>query len=346
MDSVLKKRIIKYCLIILAVVLVGIAIAVLTRVPVPAQTQRMIALYTRNKPYAQVSVAYISPDGVSTKTFTHNGKKHESSNTDYEIGAITNTFTGAMIARAVLAGDISLETPASEILPLPSGAYSPTVGELVTHTSGYADYVPAKFGGGNNPWSGITNFDILYDMANFELLSEPPFVYSYSDFGSAAAGAVLGDLYSEDYYRILNDFVHLDLGLKNTYVTVDRLQMPKNGWKWMQTDAYIAPFGLTSNMTDMVSYVRMYLNGGMDYLNLAVAPLKEINNETDAGYFWDIDRESGYIFQSGETDHYSAYIIMDPDSGCAAIVLSNYKNDKYGSAGDIARAVLEAHGQF
>ena len=339
-----KKKTLRYLLIILAVILAGIASAMLSRVVIPSDVDKMISLYTRNKPGAEITVAYISPDGAKIRAFGHNGKEIDVPEREYEIGSVTKTFTGALVANAVSQGRLSLDTVLGDVLPLPSGAYNPTVREIVTHTSAYSNHEPAKYGKKSNPASGITDFDVLYDMANFEPDSEPPYIYSYSDFGSAVAGIMLGDVYGKDYYTLLNDFVHLELGLKNTHVTISR--PAANELRWLPTDAYIASSGLTSTITDMVSYTRMVLNGGIDSLDNAIKPLKEVNADTSVAYFWGTDNATGTASHSGETAHYASQILLDKNNGCAVVVLSNYGNDEYGSVPQIARAVLEAHGQY
>ena len=60
--------------------------------------------------------------------------------TVYEIGSITKTFTAALLAREVLAGRLTLETPVSRLPPdfeIPSrGGHEITLGELGTQHSG------------------------------------------------------------------------------------------------------------------------------------------------------------------------------------------------------------------
>src|ERR1700730_13914703 len=58
-------------------------------------------------------------------------------NTVYEIGSITKTFTGTLLARAVLSGRVTLDTPVARLLPdfkIPSrGGREITLGDLATH---------------------------------------------------------------------------------------------------------------------------------------------------------------------------------------------------------------------
>ncbi len=336
-----KKKIIIYSLILLAVILAGVLTAVLTKVSIPPLAQLRIALYTRNKPYAEVSVAVITPEGTDIRTYGHDGRMLEPSDRQYEIGAVTKTFTGALAARAVIRGEVSLSQDVSQFLPVSPGAYTPTLKDLVTHTSAYGPYMPEGGGKNGNPYSGINDFDVLYAMNGYKLTYEAPYIYSYSDFGTAAVGIMLGDLYREDFCTVLNDFVHLDLGLRNTTVCLDTPL--KNGWKWLPNDAYIASFGLVSTIQDMAQYVKQYLNGGTDYLDLSIIPLKEINEDSSIGYFWAVSK-SGLVGHGGETEHYSSQIYMDPVRGTAVIVLSNYGTDKYGSVRDIAEAIIRENG--
>jgi D-alanyl-D-alanine-carboxypeptidase/D-alanyl-D-alanine-endopeptidase len=60
--------------------------------------------------------------------------------TVYEIGSLTKTFTATALARAVLAGRVTLDTPVAQLLPsfkIPSrGGKEITLGELATQHSG------------------------------------------------------------------------------------------------------------------------------------------------------------------------------------------------------------------
>ena len=60
--------------------------------------------------------------------------------TVYEIGSVTKTFTATLLARAVLSGRVTLDTPVARLLPdfkIPSrGGREITLGDLATHHSG------------------------------------------------------------------------------------------------------------------------------------------------------------------------------------------------------------------
>ena len=59
----------------------------------------------------------------------------------YEIGSITKTFTGTLLAKYVYEEKMSLEDSISKYVDgLDGNAYYPTIKRLATHTSGYGYY--------------------------------------------------------------------------------------------------------------------------------------------------------------------------------------------------------------
>ena len=337
-----QKRLLIFALITAAVLALGICIAVFTRVPIPAGAENQIRVYTRNKPKAEVTVAVITPEGTDITAYGHDGVKIPVPDRAYEIGDITKTFTGAIAAKAVVDGKLSPNERVSEILPMSRAVYSPTVFELLTHSSAYSDYAPEirhRILTGSNPYSGITAMDLLTQMHSFKLTYEPPYLYSYSDFGTAAAGAVISQVYDVDFYSILTIFAQEELGLRHTWVSLER--STDNGWIWKNTDAYLASDGLTSTIGDMVAYAKLYLSGEPDYLNLAAEPMVEINAEYSSGYQWNISNTGSFIWHDGETGHYASCLLIDREKHVAVVLLSNYANDRFGNIRDIAFAYYD-----
>lgn len=331
-----KRRRIIFALITVLVLTLGICIAVLTRVPIPMGVEKQLRIYSRNKPEAEITVAVITPEGTEIKAYGHDGVQIPVPDRLYEIGDITKTFTGAIAAKAVEDGKLSPNERVSEILPLSRAVYSPTVFELLTHSSAYSVYAPGVDKtalSGQNPFAGISANDLVSQMRSFKLTSEPPYLYSSSDFGTAAAAAAVSQAYDVDFYSILTIFAREELGLSHTFIALEK--SVDHGWVWNNTDAYIASKGLTSTVGDMVAYARLYLNGEQEYLSLASQPMVEINAEYSSGYFWNVLNTGSVIWHDGETGHYASFLLIDRDRHLALVLLSNYGNDRYGSIRDI-----------
>ena len=331
-----QKRTLIFSLILVLVLTLGICIAVFTKVPIPLGTENQLRVYSRNKPDAEITVAVITPEGTDISAYGHDGVRIPVPDRLYEIGDITKTFTGAIAARAVTDGKLSPNERVLDILPLSRAVYSPTVFELLTHSSAYADFAPGIGSSsltGKNPYAGISVNNLVSQMHSFKLTSEPPYLYSYSNFGTAAAAAVISQTYDVDFYSILTIFAQEELGLRHTFVALEK-NAPQ-GWVWNNTDAYIASDGLTSTIGDMVAYARLYLNGEQEYLSLATQPMVEINAENSSGYFWHVSTDGDRFWHDGETGHYASFLLIDRDRHLAVIILSNYGNDRFGNIRDI-----------
>lgn len=339
-----KKRLIIAILCMLAAAGAAVAVALLTPARLVSGAENKIALYTRNKPEAELTVAVVTADDVTIRAYGHDGKEISVPDRYYELGPVTRTFTGAVTAKAVEDGVLNLQSPVSSFLTLASGTYCPMVQDLLTHSSAYADYAPGvSLSKKTNPYSGITGTDIVSDMSSFILKYPAPYLYADSDFGVAALSTVLAKAYNVDYYSILTLFIRNALGLENTYVAVEGTIA--DGWQWNYDDAYIADLGLTSNISDMTEYVRILLAEPNAFIHRACDALYEVNADLHTGYFWNISPKDWILSQSGSTGHYAAAVSVDKNRGIGVVVLSNYADDRYGTAGEIADAVLQEAGE-
>ena len=313
----MKRRIILYSVSILAVIAIFALTALFTRPGIPSTSEEKIALYTRNKPHVQLTVAVVTTDGQEVHTYGHDGKEIDVTDEQYAIGTITRSFTGALAAKAISEGKISLTSKVGDYITLAPGTYEPTIYELLTHTSGYGDY----------RLYGSAETAVIKAIEDFRLNTQPPFGYSESDIGVAVMGIVLSSVYEKPFDELMFDFISQELGMENTSIMVG------------YNNAYAASTGLSSNVTDMISYVRHYLSHDNDYLRRATVPLAEINKETSIGYLWKVS-DTGILATDGGGSESAGKLLIDRPHGTAIIVLSNYGNDKYGDVTDIATALL------
>ena len=105
--------------------------------------------------------------------------------TVYEIGSITKTFTATLLAQAVLAGRVTLDTPVAQLLPdfkIPSRSGKEiTFGQLGDQHSGLprlpSNLLPKD---GDDPYADYDATKLKAFLAGYELPRDPGASYEYS----------------------------------------------------------------------------------------------------------------------------------------------------------------------
>ena len=157
--------------------------------------------------------------------------------------------------------------------------------------------------------------------------------FKYSNFGFAVVGAVLEEVYDEDYNILMDSYIKKDLGLKHTRLSEGSGDLP-NGWDWSESDAYLPAGALLSNVSDMMTYAKMQMLETPTYLSIAHKSLAIINASSssnqkmgifmdDAGAGWIMDQKNGIIWHNGATGNYNCYLGFDQERQIAVVVLSN-----------------------
>ena len=126
--------------------------------------------------------------------------------TVYEIGSVTKTFTGTLLARAVLSGRVTLDTPVARLLPdfkIPSrGGREITLGDLATHHSGLPprplNMLPKDQA---NPFADYDTAKLKAFLAHYELPRDPGAAFEYSDVGFGLLGHALAQLGAHELWR-------------------------------------------------------------------------------------------------------------------------------------------------
>jgi CubicO group peptidase (beta-lactamase class C family) len=301
--------------------------------------EEMLAYTTKDNKDAVITVGIIQNGKMLYNMYGENGVILPPEEYTYEIGSITKTFTTSLLCKAINEGRISLEDSIDKYLNLPKKDYYPTIKRLVTHTSGYKGYYFEKpmisnFLQGKNDFNGISE-EIIVERLGKINLDNRDYSFKYSNFGIATLGAVLEQIYDEDYSTLMNDYIIENLGLTNTKIS-DGSGDLKNYWEWSESDAYMPAGALLSNITDMMKYVQIQMVEKPEYLSIAHDALAEVNATTatykkmgiymDAvGTGWMIDNENGITWHNGGTGNYNSYIGFNKENQIGVVILSNLK---------------------
>jgi CubicO group peptidase (beta-lactamase class C family) len=299
--------------------------------------EEMLTYTTKNKKKAIIAIGVIKNGKSSCTMYGENNTVLNQAEHTYEIGSLTKTFTASLLFKAICEGKISLEDSIDKYLDLPAKDYYPTIKRLITHTSGYKRHyfesqMISNFFHGGNDFYKISKAHLIGRIGNINL-DDKDYAFKYSNFGVSVVGAVLSEIYDENYTSLINAHINAELGLNNTKIS-DGSGDLGHYWVWDANDAYMSAGALTSTIEDMLKYAQLQMDGIPEYLSGTHKTLAEVNatSKTFAkmnihidslGAAWVIDKHNNIIWHSGGTGNYNCYLGFDPKNQIAVVVLSN-----------------------
>jgi D-alanyl-D-alanine carboxypeptidase len=225
---------------------------------------------------------------------SQNGQVPMTKDTPIYIASITKLYTATAIMRLYEKGALSLDDPMARYLPeeLIRGIhvykgkdYSPkiTIKQLLSHTSGIADYYSERPEGGKSlfellleepkrSWTVEQTIERARDdlRPNFE----PGTDASYSDTNFQLLGKIVEAITGKPLYIVYQDFIFRPLGLKHTWLVgypepqiapsaapAEVFYKDKNITKTRSNGAYWADGGIVSTAEEMIIFLKA-LNEG------------------------------------------------------------------------------------
>jgi len=264
-------------------------------------------------------------------------------NSVFEIGSISKTFTGILLAEMVIKGDLNLDDPLQSLLP--DGVTAPTKNgetiklfQLSNHTSSLPR-LPDNMSPANpaNPYADYSEKQ-LYDFLNgYELTRDIGSKYEYSNYAAGLLGHVLASKRKMTYEELMVDVIAKPLGMENTRVVFTH-QMKKNlamgHSNGLEVENWDLPTvagagAIRSTAVDMLKYLAA--NMGIEKSSLYPAmQLAHKNSRSEdsnpiVGLGWHTMEQDGVqiIWHNGGTGGYRTFagFIKGGDKG--VVVLSN-----------------------
>jgi D-alanyl-D-alanine-carboxypeptidase/D-alanyl-D-alanine-endopeptidase len=269
------------------------------------------------------------------------GGKAPDGDTVYEIGSITKTFTGMLLAQAVLAGRAALDTPVAQLLPdfrIPSrGGKDITLGGLATQHSGLPR-LPANLSPADpaNPYADYDAAKLKAFLAEYELPRDPGATYEYSNLGFGLLGYALAQSEHATYASLVDEGILKPLGMTMSGISFtdamrahlapghDNSGKPVKNWDL--GDAMAGAGALRSTANDMLRYLKASM--GVDRSPLAAAmtlaqqPRSDVGKSGRIGLAWMITNK-GLVWHSGGTGGYRSYLGFSADKRRGVVILSN-----------------------
>jgi CubicO group peptidase (beta-lactamase class C family) len=279
----------------------------------------------------------------------------------FEIGSITKTFTGLILAQMIEQRKVKLDEPVRLLLP-PATVAKPagpeiTLLDLVTQHSGLPR-MPDNFHPANpkNPYADYHAANLYAYMAKHGVAKPAHTDFLYSNLGFGLLGQALANRAHETYGELLRKEVTGPLHLKETTIALTAAEktrliqghnaqhQPAPGW---DLDAFAGAGAIRSTAADMLAYLKANLDP--DALHGTLKPAMAMSHEPRAGalpgmrvaFAWLYKTEAGTYWHNGGTGGYSSFAFFNPKDGYAAIVLFNTTIGEKGSFADLLGVHLE-----
>ncbi len=272
------------------------------------------------------------------------GKEAMDENAIFEIGSISKTFTGLLLAEMVMRGKLELDDPIQQYLP--QGIKAPKrdgnsirLVHLSNHTSGLprmpTNFAPADY---LNPFKDYLAEDMYQFLNGYKLTRDIGSSYEYSNLATGLLGHLLATAYKTTYESLLTSIITEPLGLEHTGITQVIGPLAKGyagseevpNWDFSSLQGAGA---IRSSASDMMRYLeanmglietKLYPAMRLAHANSGAA---DINPIVGLGWHTLIYDEKEIIWHNGATGGYTSFMgwIKGTDQG--VVVLNNSKEN-------------------
>jgi CubicO group peptidase (beta-lactamase class C family) len=282
----------------------------------------------------------------------------------FEIGSVTKTFTGLILAQLIEQGKVHLDQPVRELLPAgtvpkPDGQEISLL-DLVTQHSGLPR-MPDNFNPADpsNPYADYHTADLYRYIAQHAVAKPTDAPFLYSNLGFGLLGQALSNRAGLSYAQLLQQEITTPLGLKDTVVSLSPQQRSRfiqgHTVKYRDTgpwdlDSLAGAGAIRSTADDLLTYLEENLHpdklplsksasSNARTLPNAIKLSHELLNTALPGmhiaFAWLQVDSNGSYWHDGGTGGYTSFVFFNPQEDYAAVVLVNRTLSTRGSLADL-----------
>jgi serine-type D-Ala-D-Ala carboxypeptidase/endopeptidase len=303
--------------------------------------------------HAGVTIGVISHG--QRNIFTYGTAKPDSV---FEIGSISKTFTGLILAQMVEQKSVQLSEPVRDLLP-PGTVAKPATGPEITlldlsdQHSGLPrmpdNFAPAD---PSNPYADYDTKRLYAYISAHGVALPPDAPFGYSNLGVGLLGSALANRAKLSYSDLLHLQITGPLSMNDTAITLtpsmrarfieghDAAHNPAHAW---DLDALAGAGGIRSTAADMLTYLEAQLHPDKLPASTTSTPQgktlpaalyasqtthADVASGTTIALNWFHIETTDSYWHNGGTGGYSSYALFSPGDDYALIVLFNTAGDK------------------
>lgn len=291
-----------------------------------------------------------------------NGKK-PNGNTVYEIGSITKTYTGLLLAQAVNDHKIKLDGDVRNYLDgkypnlVLSNGKPITFRHLITHTSGLPLVMNCDEKGQTTAEQAVC-FEHFKEADFFKALKTIKPIdnsgnYHYSGVGIQLVGYILEHVYQLSFQELFKKYVFSRSGEQQTFSELkygqnSNISLGKN------SDGVPVPLingfykyagGMKSSTNSMLNYMRMYLESNDKVVKQAMDRLAG-SMQYGRAYAWntyDYDKKKKMLYHNGSSFGHSSWIALYPNQKVGIFIVTNVVTaDSQGKLNELSNSIIDS----
>lgn len=268
----------------------------------------------------------------------------------FEIGSVTKTFTGLLLADAIERGLMQPDDPLRSFLPdslawsAPDGAPI-TLAQLATHRSGLprlpSNLQASALANPQDPYANYSVRDLHAFLDGYTPPRAPGAGYTYSNLGTGLLGHVLAHRADTSFAALVQSRIADPLGLSDTRIDLTSEQQSRFAQGHTASGAPTAPWhfpalggagALRATPADMLTYVEAHLTASDDSplgraMLRAIAPHDSTSRaSTQIGYGWHITSRSSehtVVWHNGGTGGFSSFVGFNRVANRGVVVLAS-----------------------